>query len=234
MNTARTETELSHILASAEPSSAQIVDEALSNLLISSEMGPGSKLPTERALSEQLDVPRSAVRNSLARLEAGGKVVRKMGSGTYVADVPSPHPGNDDASPHEIMQTRLLVEPTLADLIVVNANASDIEKIRVAMKTAEASTNFAEFEIWDARFHQALADATQNRLMMRVYATITTSRDLAEWGEMKRQSITEARRQAYNREHEKIFTALKARNATAAREAISAHLITVRHNLLGV
>ena len=234
MTIARPHRALSDSLAPADLSSSQIVDEALSALLLSPGMGPGSKLPTERVLSEQLKVPRSAVRNSLARLEASGRVVRKMGSGTYVAEAPERPSGSDDASPQEIMQTRLLVEPILADLIVANANASDMEKIRVAMKTAESSTSFAEFEIWDARFHQAIADATQNRLMIRVYATITTSRDLAEWGEMKRQSITEARRLAYTREHEKIFAALKSRNAPAAREAISAHLLTVRHNLLGV
>ena len=206
-------------------------------LLASPEMAPGSKLPTERFLAEELGVPRGAVRSGLARLEASGKVARKMGSGTYVTDTvldETTGRGSSDASPLEIMQARLLIEPTLADLIVANGNASDIEKIKSAMLSAAASTNFAEFEIWDARFHQALADSTQNRLMIQVYSTITTSRDLAEWGDLKRQSMTEKRRSLYNKEHERIYLALRARNAAAAREAISAHLVTVRHNLLGL
>ncbi|MEH6738768.1 MAG: FCD domain-containing protein [Sulfitobacter sp.] len=224
-------------LTTGDASSARIVDEALAALLARPEMGPGSKLPTERLLAEELCVPRSAVRNGMARLEILGKVIRKMGSGTYVtplAEKNSGRRGSNDASPLEIMQTRLLIEPTLASLIVANGNAADLEKIKKAMMSAEAATDFSEFEEWDARFHQALADATQNRLMVQVYGTITTSRDLAEWGDLKKQSLTEERRCIYNEEHARIYNALHARNMNAARDAISAHLITVRHNLLGI
>jgi DNA-binding FadR family transcriptional regulator len=220
----------------AGQASSKIVDDALMTLLASPGIEPGSKLPTERVLADQLSVPRSAVRNGLARLETSGRVVRKIGSGTYVAPAAAGEDdrlSSSDASPLEIMQTRLLIEPTLADLIVANGNAADLESIRSAMVSAEGATNFAEFEVWDGKFHQAIANATQNRLMIQVYRTITTSRDLAEWGDLKRQSITEERRRAYNFEHAQIYNALRSRNATAARAAISAHLITVRHNLLG-
>ncbi len=236
MEDAGTDKTLTGILARAEPSSAQVVDRALAALLAKPEMAPGTKLPTERLLAEELDVPRSAVRNGLARLETQGRVVRIMGSGTYVADqgagAEAPFE-RQDASPREIMQARILIEPTLADLIVANANSSDIEKIRQAMVTAESKTDFEEFEIWDAKFHQALADASQNRLMIEVLRTINASRNLTEWGELKRRSVNEDRRRAQNQEHERIFMALRDRNAVAAREAIKAHLISVRDNLLG-
>lgn len=236
METSQAVDDMTGALSQGGQSSSQIIDAAFAAMLASPDMGPGAKLPTERKLAEELGVPRSAVRNGLARLEASGRIVRKMGSGTYVAEPATEdhaRPGSSDASPLEIMQARLLIEPTLADLIVANANASDMERIATAMHTAEAATDFEEFEIWDARFHQALAMATQNRLMIKVYETVTTSRDQAEWGDLKRQSITEERRTIYNAEHRAICTALRARNAAAARKAISTHLITVRQNLLG-
>jgi DNA-binding FadR family transcriptional regulator len=219
-----------------ETGTAGMVDSALRDLLQAPEMEPGRKLPTERALAAQLGVPRSAVRSALGRLEARGMVRRVMGSGTYVSD-PSPSPDAEDhrqdASPLEIMETRLLIEPKLAGLIVAHANNSDLEQIRTALCGGAATTDFAEFEVWDARFHQALAEATKNRLMIEIYRTITVSRHLTEWGEMKRRSITEERRQIYNSEHRAILDALQARDAGSAEAALRTHLLSVKSNLFG-
>ncbi|MEF3047840.1 FadR/GntR family transcriptional regulator [Pseudotabrizicola sp. L79] len=231
-------TDTPHIKSPAK-SGTELIDEALRNYLKEPGCKPGSKLPTERALSEQFKVARSAVRSALARLEAQGDVVRVMGSGTYVADRQAAQPESDrdpgwrDASPLEIMDSRLMVEPQLANLIVAYANGGDIDRIRQAMLGGQAATDFAEFEIWDGKFHQALADATQNPVIIEVYRTITRSRELAQWGELKKRSITEQRRAKYNIEHAEIVAALQARDAPRAEAAIRAHLMTVRENMLG-
>ncbi|MCH8467947.1 MAG: winged helix-turn-helix domain-containing protein, partial [Roseinatronobacter sp.] len=62
------------------------VEERLTKLLSQPEMLPGVRLPTERALAEDLNISRSAVRRAMARLEGQGKVLRVIGSGTYGAD----------------------------------------------------------------------------------------------------------------------------------------------------
>jgi len=46
---------------------------------------PGDKLPTERALSEHFCVQRATIRQAWGVLEARGLVIRKRGSGTFVA-----------------------------------------------------------------------------------------------------------------------------------------------------
>ncbi len=215
--------------------SADMVEQALAALLAGPENGPGARLPTERALAERLNVARSAVRSALSRLEAQGKVVRIGGSGTYVAEKPAADADDAgrDASPQEIMDTRMLVEPRLASMVVANANGADMAAIREAMLGAEAAQGFEEFELWDGRFHQALADATHNRLMKAIYRQITLARDLAEWGELKRRSVTEERRRQYEIEHREIVAALQARDATLAETALLRHLVSVRRNLLG-
>jgi DNA-binding FadR family transcriptional regulator len=213
------------------------VEQVLARMIAEPGMLPGRRLPTERALSEQLGVPRSTVRTALARFEARGQVLRITGSGTYVAEQPAgPDPtdtGARDASPAEIIETRLLIEPRLAWPVVTRANSADIGRIRDAARNAEAAADHAEFEMWDGRFHQAIADATHNRLLIAVYQTITTSRDLTEWGELRKRSITNERRQEHNREHGTIVEALQARDAARAEAAIVAHLRTVQRNLLG-
>lgn len=45
---------------------------------------PGSRLPSESALAQELGVSRATVRTALARLASDGLVLRKQGDGTYV------------------------------------------------------------------------------------------------------------------------------------------------------
>lgn len=47
---------------------------------------PGSSIPPERELAAACDVSRTTVRKALAELEAEGRLVRRQGSGTYVAE----------------------------------------------------------------------------------------------------------------------------------------------------
>jgi DNA-binding FadR family transcriptional regulator len=196
------------------------------------------KLPTERALSEQLGVPRSAVRDALAVLESGGTVTRIIGSGTYVRapeemrPVPA-EPAPQAASPAEIMEARLLVEPQLAQLAAINADQADFALFDECIRQGDAADSFEAFEHWDAALHQAIAKSTHNRLVIELYAMITRARDLTAWGELKRRSLSAERREHYRREHHAIVAALQARDAAEAEKALLAHLERVRSNLLG-
>ncbi len=52
----------------------------------SGQLLPGSRLPGERELSEVLMVQRETVRQALAVLQNQGLIIRRHGSGTYVAE----------------------------------------------------------------------------------------------------------------------------------------------------
>jgi len=187
-------------LDATERNTMDPVELRLTDLLSRSEMRPGTRLPTERALAEELQVSRSAVRRAMARLEAQGKVVRVIGSGTYVADASAPGDPEvavlerEDYSPREIMDARMLLEPRFASLIVIHANKADIEAIRKSLLEAERATDFVTFEHWDGQFHQMLAEATHNRLIIDLFRIVTQSRDTAAWGDLKKGSITVERR----------------------------------------
>ena len=195
------------------------------------------KLPTERALSEQLGVPRSAVRDALAVLESGGTVTRIMGSGTYVRELEHGEGAATQtppaASPAEIMEARLLLEPQLAQLAAINADQSDFARFDECIAQGDSADDFEAFEHWDAALHQAIARSTHNRLVIELYAMVTRARDLTAWGELKRRSLTSERREHYRREHHDIVAALQARDVAKAEAALLAHLERVRSNLLG-
>jgi DNA-binding FadR family transcriptional regulator len=131
------------------------------------------------------------------------------------------------------MQTRLLVEPGLARLVVAHATRSQLNFLQECLDRGEAANSLEGFEEWDTRLHQAIAEASHNRLMISLYGAITAARDQIEWGELKRRSLTDERRVVLQRQHREIVAALKARDAERAEFLVREHLRTVHRNLLG-
>jgi GntR family transcriptional regulator len=71
--------------ASDVPLYVQIADSFLDRIE-SGRLLPGDRLPPERELSEGLGVNRMTLRRALRNLEAQGLLIRRQGSGTFVAD----------------------------------------------------------------------------------------------------------------------------------------------------
>ena len=200
---------------------------------------PGSQLPTERELARRFGMPRNAVRRTLAQLEAEGSITRHVGRGTFLAGRTAVGANGRlhdadvaDASPAELIEARLRIEPALAELIVTNATAADFQRMESCLDKAERATTLDEFEMWDAALHQALATATHNRFVIRVLGMVAAVREQAEWGKLKDRIVTPERRLKYQEEHRAIVRALRERDAERARDRILAHLQHARRNLL--
>lgn len=201
------------------------------------DLGPGEKLPTERELAQRFALPRNAVRRTLAQLEAEGTIARHVGRGTFLASTAS---GNDKAttpathiSPAELMEARLRIEPALTELIVTNATSADFERMEMCLDRAERAGTLDEFELWDAALHQAMAQASHNRFVIRVLEIVTAVRQQSEWGKLKDRIVTPERRIKYQEEHRTIVSALKDRDDARAKDAVVAHLQHARRNLFG-
>jgi DNA-binding FadR family transcriptional regulator len=217
------------------------------------ELVAGSKLPTERALADQLHAPRTAVRAALAALEREGSITRHVGRGTFVAHGsldgagsllgnggPDGSPGRSggvisvpQTSPAEIMQTRLLLEPEVAALAARHATQEDTDHLRHCLRRGESSGSFEEFEAWDSALHRGIARAAHNALLLRLFDTMNAARELPVWGSIKRRSASAERRCGYQAGHTAIVDALSERDADLARDAMRSHLLDVRTNLLG-
>ena len=216
-----------------------LVEKSLRELLVqgaeSGTLGPGSKLPTERALVEQLSAPRSAVRRALENLEHEGLITRHVGRGTFLTEAVTHKVDGApaDTSPAEIMQVRLLLEPQVAVLAARMATQADLDRITACLDAGGASADFEGFEVWDARLHRAIAEAAHNGLLMNMFDVLNTARALPVWGTLKRRTSSPERRACYHREHTAIVDALRDRDPDGARQAMAAHLQNVSDNLLG-
>jgi len=216
---------------------AQRIREFILSGAAQGALDPGARLPTERELARRFSVPRNAVRKTLAQLEAEGSITRHVGRGTFLAgdsrasDMSAASVAH--TSPAEILDARLRIEPALAELVVTNATPADFERMEACLEKAEKSATLDEFEVWDQALHQALAEATHNRFVVRVFDMVTAFRQQAEWGKLKDRIVTPERRLQYQAEHRDIVRALKDRDADRARAAIVTHLQHARRNLFG-
>ena len=220
---------------------AQIAYDHLQRAIASGLWRAGEQLPTERRLAESLGLARNTVRRALDMLEAEGKIARGVGRGTFLVEM-NGHAGFDgtalplpaafmNASPAEVMEARILLEPAIADLAVARATLADFTEMERCLMESEAARSVPEFEHWDGALHRAIIAACRNELLDAFYAVLNRIRDNAEWTLLKQRSLTPDRRAAYERQHRAIVAALKARDPTAARDAIRAHLIAVRDAL---
>jgi GntR family transcriptional regulator, transcriptional repressor for pyruvate dehydrogenase complex len=127
------------------------------------------RLPTERALAQQLDVPRSMLRERLAVLETLGLIARTQGSGTYLA---LPDSGFvqlyfelalklGHVTLEQLQAARELLEREVARLAATHATPDDIAALTAAAERLDAANGDAGDEA-DYAFHRALTAAAHN------------------------------------------------------------------------
>ena len=204
--------------------------------------GPGSKLPTERRLADDLGVTRTMVRNALALLEAEGRISREVGRGTFLrAGAPLLAPPradrdrarSEDVGPADVMAARRVIEPQVLPLVVAWATARDFDEMRRCLSGGAAAGSYDEFEVWDFALHHAIVAASRNPLLVAMYQEVERARRGALWGSLKRRDDSRERRLAYHGDHEQLVEALGARELQRAVAVMDAHLGRVEANLLG-
>lgn len=217
--------------------------EAILDKLRSRNWRAGQRIPAERELGENYGLSRSTVRRVLAEFKRQQLIVQSVGSGTYVS------PSVDEAlavlgpagpadlaagvSPAELMSARLVLEPAVIDMVIGNATGADFGRMDECNRRAEQATTLEEFELWDGRLHEAIADAAHNRFISGVFRLMNQARAQGEWGVLKRRSASPERRLEYLAQHRALVEALKQRDAARARALCLKHLVQVRTNMLG-
>jgi DNA-binding GntR family transcriptional regulator len=101
------------------PSLADSAEQALRDWLAPGRHRPGDRLPPEHELGAMLGVSRGTLRTALERLESTGEIVRRQGSGTFVASVPRPtalDEGLERLESYTSLAQRRGVELTLGEL----------------------------------------------------------------------------------------------------------------------
>lgn len=196
-----------------------------------------TRIPPERDLATEFGVARNTVRRAMALLKREGAIAGHVGRGTFVQSKDRLMVGiitrMQGASPADVMEIRIMIEPGAAAFAATNASASDIGSVEEAHLQASAAVEMPLFEQWDAEFHHRIVMCSRNDLLKDFHELLRVLRNQTPWFEMKRRSFSEQRRQIYCTEHQAVLDALDVRDPETARNAMLTHLLTVRRNMLG-
>jgi DNA-binding FadR family transcriptional regulator len=217
--------------------SAAVYDGIVS-LIVSGEFAENSRLPSEADLSRRFGASRPVVREALARLRDDGLIVSRQGSGSYVTRRPDDAvlrfvPVGSIADIQRCFEFRVGLEGAAAALAAERWEEADLAEVKRAYDALETCISTGELGVEaDARFHEAIAQATHNHYYVSVqrslHAHIALGMNLTRNLSLLR---TKARLRLVQDEHGAIIAAIVARDARRARAAMESHIENARRRM---
>ncbi|WP_307807049.1 GntR family transcriptional regulator [Naasia sp. SYSU D00057] len=205
---------------------ADHVYQALMTSLVEGRLTAGESLNID-ALSRELDISQTPIREALARLESTGLVVREALRGYRVAPLFSAE------ELAELMEARLAIEPQLARLAGEAPGADLVAALQdsnaaLARYGQDAGESLASYWQADERFHRLIAEGAHNRFLLSAYSALG--------GHVQRfrlfggLGVRDA--DAAVREHQLIIDAIGASDAEGAFRAMHHHVGLVKHRAI--
>ncbi|MCS5559481.1 MAG: FadR family transcriptional regulator [Oceanospirillaceae bacterium] len=218
----------------SKPNGARALATAINDAIQRKVYRPNERLPAERDLAQHYDVSRGTLRSALSLLEQQGLVERKVGSGTFVRAQGNSSSSQfaDTTSPMQLMQVRNMLEPAIVDLAVHHAAGRDLEQLRTALERVEAARSAEQFSIADEAFHQAIAQACGNPLMIWIYEQVNEVRRHELWRASRGKVLTQENMALYNAHHRALFEAISHRDAQTAKTTMAEHLSKAQQDLV--
>lgn len=185
----------------------------------------GARLPTERELSDQLEVSRPTVREALIALEVEGRIRIRVGSGIYVAESSANDALDDHDGPFEVLKARALIESAVAQAaaaLITPEHLAVLDDILARM--AETELPGAELIELDRAFHAAIAATLGNSVIEQTVLDLFDRRMSPYFGHLASYFENEQSWLEAWQEHRAIRDALAAGDAAAAGRAVEQHL----------
>lgn len=185
----------------------------------------GSRLPSERELSEQLDVSRPTVREALIALEVEGRIRIRVGSGIYVAEAGTPAAPDDHDGPFEVLKARYVIEGAVAQAaatLITPAQLAVLDDVLTRM--AVAVHPGSEAVELDRAFHVGVAAALGNGVIEQTVLDLFNRRMSPYFGRLASYFENQHSWHEAWQEHRAIRDALAAGQGERARRAMEHHL----------
>lgn len=159
---------------SRETVSSQIRSQLLRRIT-TGDMPPGSRMPSERALSEQFHVARTSVREAIQGLVSLG-VIERRGNRSYVAEhlpeVVMREPDSRKDFVVQLFETRRVLEVPIFMLAAERAGDGDKERVAGLAQRFGEDLDIAEFRRLDREFHTTVAASCGNPLLIELYGKV--------------------------------------------------------------
>ena len=208
---------------------------ALRAFIVAGKYNPGDRLPPERELMVSLGMTRTRLRRALEALEREGTIWRHVGKGTFLAAEGSGRLAelSRQVAPVQMMRARLALEPALAREAAIGASGEAVARVRLNRDRAAEATTWDEYEARDDMFHRAIAEATGNVLLLSLFDRLNQVRRAVAWNTVVRRLLRPPADHSSFAEHDRIVSAIEARDPAAAYTAMRDHLGSVSARLFG-
>jgi GntR family transcriptional repressor for pyruvate dehydrogenase complex len=215
----------------------QIADQ-IRTLIQNGHFPPGTRLPAERELTQQLGVSRPSLREALIALEIDGIVEIRSGSGVYVCK-PAEREANimrsKGESPSELMQARAAVEGAVVALACARMTPVALASINETIEAMRVEIAQGRYPLeLDRKFHLTIAALSGNSVLARIVRDLFDER---HYGPISAQLSVRYDNQetwaAALLEHEAIYAALEMSDPLLAQAAMQAHLHASKERWVG-
>ncbi len=195
---------------------------------------PGSQLPPERQLAEELSISRSTLRQALTTLVQSGHLTSARGrtGGTFVAERPPLSEADDPlgGDAWAVLDQRVAVELGAATLAAERGRGTDLDALDELVERMGSPADFAEYRRADIRFHIGVAEAARSP---RLVAEMTETQ-----GQMSRLLSLIAHPEEVlaqsNAQHRTLVALLREGDGAAAVELMRTHIRGTEHILAGL
>lgn len=149
------------------------VVESLRSMIEADNLLPGDKIPSERELSDRLNVGRSSVREALRALELLGLIETRRGEGTFIRDFQEHKLVEllgtfflqDKKVQEDLAETKRLIEIDCLRIVAFFAKAEEIKSLMDWVK---------DDEFHDDDFFLKIAILNRNRLLERIWRIVNS------------------------------------------------------------
>lgn len=204
---------------------------ALTAYIRSNELGPGDSLPSELALSKELRVSRTVIREAFRSLSAMRLLDLHVGKRARVAELDhgamslmiEHGVGTEQINVHQIYDVRRTIEMRTASLAALRRTDGEARILIDHATAMETQFHLAETVMeHDLAFHLAIAKASKNPIFSLILGAFqTVSRQTWPIGWRSRSSDEE--RRAMNALHLSIAEAILAGDPQAASQLMAKH-----------
>jgi GntR family transcriptional repressor for pyruvate dehydrogenase complex len=216
---------------------SESVAARLEAMIVSGELPPGRRLPSERDLAALLGVSRGLVREAIHELALKGLVRRRQGRGTevrgpYRSEFTGAIVGyltQEVRDVTELLDFREALEPPIAARAAERATGADINRLGRISAALEQEADPERAADLDAQFHHAIALATRNHVLVKL---VETSMEVLN--QTRRRNLQTPERRRLSRDaHRAILAAIEAGDSETAERAMTDHIRGVASLVMG-
>jgi DNA-binding FadR family transcriptional regulator len=127
----------------------------------------------------------------------------------------------------------MILEPAIAACAATTARPADIERMKLCATKRELTKDPQSYNLWDHQFHSAIAESTQNPILLALLEQLNELRRAPTWATYKKTRMKEPYYSMSKQQHRAIIAAIEQQDSAAAFRAMKTHIIGVQDGFFG-